>query len=145
MKEAYGGILNIFFIAVFLVIISSILAFIVTYTKAFRMKNAIISTIEQYEGSGCMEKGTSCYNRIISKAEQIHYNASSKLNCGADYTNVNNMYCIQRKNFGDKNVSYKIVTQVDLYFPILSDIFSFNIFRVSGETQQIEIPEYYSD
>lgn len=147
MKEAYGGILNIFFIAVFLVIISSILAFIVTYTKAFRMKNAIISTVEQYEGSGCMEKGTSCYNRIVSKAREIHYNVSSnKLTCEADYTNVNDMYCIkENKNTGMRTMSYKIVTQVDFYFPILSDIFSFNIFKVSGETQQIEIPEYYND
>ena len=48
MQEAFGGILNIFLILIFLVIVEGILAFTVSYTKAFRMKNYVIATIEQY-------------------------------------------------------------------------------------------------
>ena len=47
MREAYSGIVNIFFIAVFLVIVSGILAFIVTYTKAFKMKKVILHLVLQ--------------------------------------------------------------------------------------------------
>ena len=48
MKDAFGGIVNIVLVAIFLVIISGILGLVVNYTKAFRMKNAVISAIEQY-------------------------------------------------------------------------------------------------
>ncbi len=72
MREAYSGIVNIFFIAVFLVIVSGILAFIVTYTKAFKMKNIVISTVEQYEGSGCKSDSSSCFARIEERAKNIH-------------------------------------------------------------------------
>ena len=41
MKDALGGIINIWFIAVFIVIISGYLAFSIQYNKAFRMKNEI--------------------------------------------------------------------------------------------------------
>ena len=50
MRDAFGGIVNISMIVVFLVIVSGYLAFNVSYTKAFRVKNKIITTIEQYEG-----------------------------------------------------------------------------------------------
>ena len=50
MRDAFGGIVNISMIVVFLVVVSGYLAFNVTYTKAFRMKNKIITTLEQYEG-----------------------------------------------------------------------------------------------
>ena len=59
MKDAFGGIVNIVLVAIFLVIISGILGLVVNYTKAFRMKNVVISTIEQYEGaSGCFGKSS---------------------------------------------------------------------------------------
>ena len=45
MRDAFGGIVNISMIVVFLVVVSGYLAFNVTYTKAFRMKNKIITTL----------------------------------------------------------------------------------------------------
>ena len=57
MRDAFGGIVNIVLVAIFLVIVSGILGLVVNYTKAFRMKNTVISAIEQYEGAdGCFEK-----------------------------------------------------------------------------------------
>ena len=50
MRDALGGLVNIVIIVVFLVIVSGYLAFNVNYTKAFRVKNKIISTIENNEG-----------------------------------------------------------------------------------------------
>ena len=43
MRDALGGIVNITIIVVFLVIVSGYLAFNVNYTKAFRVKNKIIT------------------------------------------------------------------------------------------------------
>ena len=46
MKDAFGGILNLAFLAVFLLLVMGILGLIVNYTKAFRMKNFTIDYIE---------------------------------------------------------------------------------------------------
>ena len=46
MRDAIGGVVNITIIVTFLVIVSGYLAFNVNYTKAFRVKNKIITTIE---------------------------------------------------------------------------------------------------
>ena len=50
MRDAFGGVTNLVIIVVFLTLVSGYLAFNVNYTKAFRVKNKIISTFEQYEG-----------------------------------------------------------------------------------------------
>ena len=49
MRDAFGGIVNLSMIVIFLVLVCGYLAFNVNYTKAFRVKNYIITTMEQYE------------------------------------------------------------------------------------------------
>ena len=144
MKEAYGGILNIFFIAVFLVIVSGILAFIVivTYTKAFKMKNIVISTVEQYEGSGCTSDSSSCFARIEERAKNIKFSPSDTLTCPStitnnyNYTKVGGLYCIGEPDGTSKH--YNIIVKINFYFPILSKFFGFNVFQVSGDTESID-------
>ena len=53
MKDAFGGILNLVLIVVFLLLIEGILGLVVNYSKAFRMKNTVISAIERFRGYGC--------------------------------------------------------------------------------------------
>ena len=43
MRDAFGGLMNMVIIVVFLVLVSGYLAFNVNYTKAFRVKNKIIT------------------------------------------------------------------------------------------------------
>ena len=50
MRDAFGGLINIAIIIVFLVIVSGYMAYNVSYAKAFNVKNKIISTIEEHEG-----------------------------------------------------------------------------------------------
>ena len=45
MRDAIGGVVNITIIVTFLVIVSGYLAFNVNYTKAFRVKNKIITNV----------------------------------------------------------------------------------------------------
>ena len=52
MRDAYGGVVSISIVVVFLVLVSGYLAFNVNYTKAFRLKNKVISVLEEYEGAG---------------------------------------------------------------------------------------------
>lgn len=154
MKDAFGGILNIILIALFLIIVEGILGFVVSYTKAFRMKNYVISAIEQYEAIGCLKSDKSdsaCKKKIKEDAKRIGYSPVS-LNCpnktGAKYENVENLFCINAGEISSnknsdwysstKPTTYRIITQVDLNFPIINKIMGLSFFQVSGDTRVIE-------
>lgn len=154
MKDAYGGIVNLVFIALFLLILSCIFGLIVSYTKAFKMKNNVISVIERYEGSGCTcngarsckGSGTECRSKIVEGAKRLGY-APVDIECPANYDKVDYLFCVKQivSRPKDKNqnirYTYDVITQVDINFSLVSSIFGFNVFKISGETQEIELPE----
>lgn len=134
MKDAFGGILNIFIISIFLVIVSGILALTVNYTKAFKMKNSVISAIEQYEGHGCFKSGvdTSCKSKIHSEAVRLGYDAV-KIKCASGFTLVDNTFCYRHN---DKENNYSVITQVNIEIPIINRM-GFSAFQVHGDTRTI--------
>lgn len=140
MQEAFGGLLNVFLLALFLTIVSGVLAISVNYIKAFRMKNYVISTIEKYEATSCLQNQQSaCSNEIVSSANKIGYGGSG-LTCPTGYSlDYNGLYCY-KSNFHSKGrYSYSIITQVDFNFPVINKILSFDIFQVHGDTRVIDI------
>ena len=146
MQEAFGGVLNIFLIAIFLAIVEAVLAFAVCYTKAFRMKNYVISAVEQYEGIGCMNGGltggmTACRQRIQDYANGLKY-APVNLQCHNDSARVDGLYCISEieRDSSRNSVQYRIVTQVDVNLPIINNIMGLEFFLVSGDTRSLRIP-----
>lgn len=142
MQEAFGGILNIFLIAIFLAIVEAVLAFAVSYTKAFRMKNYVISVVEQYEGAGCLpsDKGaaTGCRQKIQRNADGLHYSPAN-LQCHNNSSNVDSLYCISEISRDGNTVQYRIVTQVDINLPIINNIMGLEFFQVSGDTRPVRI------
>jgi hypothetical protein len=153
MQDAFGGILNIFLIAVFLIVVEGILAVTVSYTKAFKMKNYVIASIEQYEGSGCFPTNvagaasvsdTACVQRIRKYAKHIAYSPAN-LKCWDDYTNVEGLFCYgEVKDDGSlkgqntaTNKYYRVITQVDISFPLVNRIMGLRFFQVSGDTRLI--------
>lgn len=140
MKEAYGGIMNIVFIAVFLLIAIGVLGFVVSYTQAFKMKNIVISTIESYEGAGCVESSFSetsdCVMAIKESAKKISYSPTN-LNCPTGYTAVADLYCMKSEK-KDRRITTRVITQVGIQAPIISNILGMRIFQVAGDTR-----EYY--
>ena len=142
MKDAFGGILNIAFIAIFLMLVSGILGLVVNYTKAFKMKNIVISTIEQYEGaSGCFSNEDSgCRGKMMSEAKNIGYSPSS-LQCPTTkgYVKSNDLFCYKRiDSDSGRNYVYSIITQVDINIPIINKIMGLSIFQVHGDTRAIK-------
>lgn len=145
MQEAFGGILNIVIIAIFLVIVEGILGFTVNYTKAFKMKNVVISAMEEYEAAKCVgdsSQNSACREKIRSGANQIGY-APSNLACPNGYDSIDNLFCVTeiQTNSSHENsiyVSYRIVTQVDVNVPIIRNIMGFSFFQVSGDTRVIQ-------
>lgn len=146
MQEAFGGVLNIFLIAIFLAIVEAVLAFAVCYTRAFRMKNYVISAVEQYEGIGCSGGGatggmTACRQRIQNYASNLRY-APVNLQCHNDTVAIDGLYCIREidRDASRNSVQYRIVTQVDINLPIINNIMGLEFFQVSGDTRSLRIP-----
>lgn len=141
MQEAFGGILNIVFVAIFLVIVSGVLAFTVTYTKAFKMKNIVISAIEEYEDAQCTNPDTPnspCRLKIRQEASNIGYSPTS-LNCPSDFRKIDDLFCVKQMTAQNKKYYvYRIITQVDLNIPIIQEILSFSFFQVGGDTRVVQ-------
>ena len=156
MKEAFGGIINIVFVVVFLVVVMGVLGLVVSYTKAFRMKDAIISVIEEYEGSGCYPEFSSgsmssqCREEIENKAKEIGYRPVS-LNCPTDsyggdseygfseFYAIDGLYCYSMYKKSDGQAVFRVITQVDMNFPIIEKIMGFRFFQVAGDTKTIQL------
>lgn len=148
MKDAFGGIVNFVFLIVFLLIVMGVLALVVSYTKAFRMKDAIISVIEEYEGSGCYPESplstsstsnTACRQKILEKAQKLAYSPPSLVCSGANVYKADGIYCYSiEKKSGNKAV-ITVITQVDMNFPIIEKIMGFRFFQVMGDTRTISL------
>lgn len=146
MRDAIGGIFNISFVAIFLVVISGYLAFSVSYNKAFKVKNKIISTLEQYQGYN--DKSIEVIDDYINK---IGYNRNSNLK--VDYSGPNvtpctstctNGYCIfwvmddSSEGTGLDKGYFKVYTSVNVSIPVLEKFLpNMKIFQTSGDTMTI--------
>jgi hypothetical protein len=157
MKDAFGGILNLVLIALFLVIIEGVLGFIVSYSKAFKMKNIVISAFEQYEASGCTsnDESTACRKKITEGAKSIAYSPTS-ISCPSGYASIGGYFCCNvdssgvygtlssnrssnHYTFTNQVRTYSIITQVDINIPIIQNIMGLSIFQVSGQTREIQL------
>lgn len=148
MKDAFGGILNLAFLAVFLLLVMGILGLIVNYTKAFRMKNFTIDTIERYEGS-CRKDTDACIQKIKEHARNISYSPTIS-NCPSGFTNMSGFFCMKAEAVSNyspeaftagKPCVYTVITQSDVSLPIIETVLSFRIFQVTGNTEIIEVPD----
>ncbi len=142
MRDAYGGIVNITFIAVFMLIISGYLAFSVSYNKAFKVKNKIISVLEQYEYYNNTSKGF-----IDEYLKDIGYNATDpRVGNDSGYT-CENGYCIkwvqdEAQKTGLPRGHYTVVTAVYVDVPIFNKFLPFmNFLQVSGDTKTVYISQ----
>lgn len=143
MRDAFGGIVNLAMIVVFLVLVSGYLAFNVNYTKAFRVKNYVITSLEQYEGN-CQQE-SACADKISNYIKSIGYNAPDLKVDG--YTCVKEGYCYQKfpatnetgaYSEDSKKVYFRVVTQINIDIPIINKILpTMKIFQVSGATKLI--------
>lgn len=168
MRDAFGGVVNLAVIVVFLVIVSGYLAYNVNYTKAFKVKNRIISYFEQY-GRQCEKADTDCNKKIKKYMQDIGYStdssftskdgekatndgtATGETGTGVWNCNTNVGYCWARFNAesnstdvhdmvkkGYKKVYYKVATRINMDIPIINRIMP-NIFEVTGATKQIAV------
>lgn len=145
MRDAIGGIVNIQFIAIFIVLVSSYLAFSVNYTKAFRAKNKIIDVYEAYEGK---LDNTGAQDKINSYLKQIGYNPAveyvtqGQSQCGEGCT-CTNLYCYKRVAADNTNSVLskeyiEVRTYVSIDFPIIKQVLAhIPFFTVKGSSKTV--------
>lgn len=161
MRDAFGGLINIAIIIIFLVIVSGYMAYNVSYAKAFRVKNKVISTIEEFEGRCDFSKSNDkCVKIIKTYMAQIGYNPLGKddasnshfdtpSNCNENTVNCQTGYCTMKCEYdaggsgsnavGNKYYYYRVVTYVTLDIPIINKIMSgMTVFQVTGDTMRIK-------
>ena len=148
MRDGIGSVILITIIIVFIVCASSYLAYNVNYTKAFRMKNKIISIYEDYDGV-C---SSSCEDEIYQYASDLGYSPAS-LDCGSYEARPTDkpLYCVKKitvnteaahpgnpgKVIEDKIGThyYKIVTRININIPIFDNIFGARFLYINGDTK----------
>ena len=157
MRDALGGTVNITIIVLFIVIALGYMAFNVNYTKAFRMKDKIISTYEEYNGE--CESGSKCQQAISSYAKSIGYQPEF-ITCPDNQGDKvdkpqGDLYCLISRNVSNdaydsngkckadricdkKNGQYyTVITKVNIDLPIIRNILDINAFKVSGDTKAL--------
>ena len=89
------------------------LAVSINYAQAFRVKNKLISIVEQYEG---WSRGSDADNAIIKYLGDVKYTGE---------------YKVERRTTA-RGPYYKITTYISFEFPIVGTFFTF---PVTGETR----------
>ncbi len=122
MKQGIGFTATINIITIFIVVTFAFLAATLSYYKAYKVNNAISSSIEKYEGYNSLAK-----KEISTKLESLGYR-KGKHECSNDEYTKNDTdfdYCVElldtRK---EKNnyYKYKITTYLNIDIP-LGDLF----------------------
>ena len=86
MKEAVGSALLLNIVLVFVGIISMLLVGSIGYSKAYKVKNRIVSIIEKYDGD-CFEDNSNpnsyvaCYQEIEEELKNMGYSSNISASC----------------------------------------------------------------
>lgn len=142
MRDAIGGTVVLVIIVAFIVIVLSYMAFNVNYTKAFRMKDKIISIYDDYNGN-CE---AACHKEISDYAKKIGYYVVN-LKCPDHFNPYDKYYCYQRvpikapdsdptKTYSvGESEYYRIVTKINLDVPVINNILDLDYFYIYGDTK----------
>lgn len=150
MRESIGGAWLFQIAIVFILLFTGYLALSVNYSRAFKVKNEIISIIERSEGltenaEGIIEDYLKTVNHtVVGSCPSINENEVIVGLLGNDgYDRNRGVYCVKKTCVLDGPVNrtyYQITVFFKFDLPILGDLATF---RVSGETKTIYTKEDY--
>lgn len=147
MRDAMGGSVALVIIVVFIVIALGYMAFNVNYTKAFRMKNKIISVYEDYDG----ECNSECRSAIKEYSKTIGYSTGNNMSCPSGFRNSDDLYCYKELKYVNRTDDrssliddmkdkryFRIITKINIEIPIINNILDLKIFYITGDTKTFE-------
>ena len=152
MRQAIGSTWIMQLVIIFMLIFVAFLALTINYTKAFKMKNELITFIEKNEGVSEREDGT--LDLINNYLSYNNYTVGGV--CPEGSYGINDLqdpvlleaqdgeryyYCIQKIPSAGPSTMNRTRYRVTIFFhfslPIIGDIFTFS---VDGETVDITNP-----
>lgn len=145
MNEAQGQTMGLALVMFFIVVISSYLAFTLTYSKAFKVKSKVIDMIEANDN--VIDTALLVQTGVYLK--QIGYSASDTYTRNCDASEgwklvTNQGWCYKEMGSDNPNQQtsrkyYKIRTYVVIDIPVINRIFSeIRVFTVEGSTKPTE-------
>lgn len=148
MREAIGGYFNLTILFAFILLVSGFISLAINYTKAYRVKNNVLTYLEKYEGNPNNEE---MLDYIDSYIKTVGYKASSaSIKAARDqgftcqtYKGQDQGWCYKKKNSaGNDRFTLDMVVFVSLDIPIINQVFSnFKFFWLNGTTSSIPIME----
>ncbi len=150
MRESIGSTWLTGIIITFIAIFSGFLAYSISYTKAFKVKDTILNVIENKEGfytsalnlrnvdENSIEKDTSTEAEVFKYIKSLGYNYTmfdNKSNPCKEGHLMDGGYCLVKycpTNGDTVQIYYKITTYINLSLPIIN--FGINI-PITGETK----------
>ena len=148
MRDAMGGSVVLIIIVVFIVITLGYMAFNVNYTKAFRMKNKVISVYEDYKGTCESTNKSFCEKELKEYAKSIGYSSNNNLNCKDDYQERYNLYCVKKLEVSEQSDElinesksksyYRVMTKINVDIPVIRNILDLRFFYITGDTKTFE-------
>lgn len=153
MREAIGGTWIFGMVIVFIVLFTSYLALSVNYSKAFKVKNKIITLIEENEGltDKAQEDIVSYLNNVgyfvygpcgrDSELEEEGYSENHGYESNNGGVNKKYKYCVATRESNSDTLErkyYKVTVFFKFDIPILDSIFTF---PVTGETKAVYFPK----
>ena len=147
MRESLGGAMLLNLVVIFSGIVIAFFIGILSYSKAYRVKNRIIEIIEKYE-----VYDENVANELNPDLNNAGYNTSNPTKCEAirsDLVNADNGryedakllansntygydYCVFESKNSDNGNYYVVVTFVRFEFPVIGDVLTFPVY---GETK----------
>lgn len=145
MKESIGGSWLFQIAIVFIILFAGYLALSINYSRAFNVKNKLVSIIEEQEGltDAAIEKINAYLARVGHAVEGACRNEDFKGYGGKDSFAGRGVYCVQKicaeegqgwNSMGMDLAHYKLEVFFRFDIPILGEVFTF---RVEGETKTL--------
>jgi len=154
MRESIGGTWIMQLVIVFMLVFVAFLALSLNYSKAFQMRNEILTMIEKREGITEIDNKSTIElinnylknngYKVKSHCEKDSYGVSNLSNNTIEKvvsTNKEYYYCVSKYKSKSANHTNKAYYKVNIFFyfnlPVIGDIFKFNI---NGTTNDIVVP-----
>lgn len=140
MKEAIGNSFVFNFVILFFVIFIFFFVGSLTYTKAFKVKNKIIDTIEIYEGniSSGNIMNSSFQSDVDKKLSEIGYRISNETTCKTDGRFGNGQQLTKGGSSNYRYCVYRFETSRGNYYGVVAYMY----FEVPIIGTKLELPIY---
>lgn len=147
MREALGGYFNLTILFAFILLVSGFISLSINYTKAYRVKNNVLTYLEKYEGNPNNEE---MLESIDSYIKSVGYKASNdSIRAASDqgytcqiYKGQDQGWCYKKDSSTGDRFTIDMVVFVSLDIPIINRVFSnFRFFWLNGTTSSIPIME----